>query len=192
MIDCGKLNRNEVITLYQLVEAGAVAPFEIMWPGMKLAHGNVDRVPYPIHLELQAATPQAIKLIEEAGGSFTCTYLSPDAVYYQTKPEEYPSFLEDRLPPQMVMDRLATSPSSRGYLTQWYEEEGKYAHPEAGRRLSHYVRPPFPRDFPATFDEYERVKHHQKWHLQQPGSGTVLPWHTFDTHDVAKAEAKKL
>lgn len=175
-IDTGRLNRNEVITLFHLVEAEVVNENEVIWPGIKLEAEKIEALKYPVFLELQAATPRAIRLIEEAGGQFVATYLSIDGIHQELKPHEYPTFLEQEMPDTTSFYEISSNPNQRGFLSQWYEEGGKYAHPQAQRRLSHYVRPPYPRDFPATYEEYERVKHHQKWHLQQPGTGTVLPW----------------
>lgn len=174
-IDIGKLNRNEVITLWHLKECGVVPEEEIIWPGAKLVDDGVTPR-YPISLELQNGSPEAIQKIEDAGGSFVSAYLSLDGLYQTLHPEEYPTFIDQHLPDRMGMTQVAMSDQARGYLCRFYENEAKYAHPEAGRRLSHYIRPPTDRDFPATFEEYERVRHHQKWHLNQSGTGTILPF----------------
>ncbi|EKG07647.1 hypothetical protein TCSYLVIO_001227 [Trypanosoma cruzi] len=191
-IDTGRLNPNEVITVYHLHEAGVVAECEIVWPGFVLISSGVSRVPYPIHIELQNASAESIRLIEEAGGSFTGVYMTHDGLYQELHPEEYPVFPEQEFPERKGLEGLATNPAKRGWLVRWYEDEGKYAHPEAGRRYSHYVRPPTERDFPATVGEYEMVKHHQKWHLNQPGTGTLLPWHSYNTADLLKRSAGRV
>ena len=185
-IDAGLINRNEVITLYHLREANLLMEREIIWPGIKLLSSGVKHMPYPIHLELQSASSEAIQAVESAGGSFTATYLSPEGLIAELFPERYPVTPTADLPDRSTMERVSVNASRRGYLSQWFDEEAKYAHPEAGRRLAHYTSPPVQRDFPATFDEYEQVKHHQKWHLNQPGTGTVLPWQLFNTHDVKR------
>ena len=159
---------------------------------MVLLAGNVERVPYPLHVELQNASAKAIQLIEEAGGTFTNVYMSHEGLYQELHPEQFPTFLEQDLPERKGLENFATSPRKRGWLAQWYEDESKYAHPEAGRRHAHYVRPPTDRDFPATIEEYELAKHHQKWHLNQPGSATVLPWHHLNTADMARRSAGRL
>lgn len=177
-IDAGLINPNETITLYTLVQARVVPEVDVCWPGLCLEAGDLGdrKLPYPINVEVQKATPKAIELIEEAGGNVVCTYLSAEGIYHEMRPEEYPVFPEQEMPDRLSYEAVMSRSKSRGFLSNWYEEEGKYAHPESGRRLSHYVAPPFARDFPATFEEYERVKHHQKWHLGQPGTGTVLPF----------------
>jgi len=185
-IDSGRLNPNETITLYHLRQASVVAEREVVWPGFVLLSGSVEAVPYPLHIELQNASARTIQLIEEAGGSFTSVYMTHEGLYQELHPEEYPVFTDQDLPEQKGLESFAANPRKRGWLAQWYEDESKYAHPAAGRRHAHYVRPPTERDLPATVEEYEAVKHHQKWHLQQPGTGTVLPWHTLGTTDVAK------
>ena len=175
-IETGRLNSNERITLYHLVESKVLAEWEIVWPGIKLVAGELDTLSRPIHIELQQATAKAIELIEKAGGSFTCTYMSPHGMYEEIFPEEFPIFTEQHMPDRRAFETASTNPEVRGYLTKWYESTSKYADPTAGRRLSHYVSPPLRSDFPATLQEYERVKHHQKWHLGQPGTGSILPW----------------
>ncbi|CAD2212647.1 ribosomal protein L15 containing protein [Angomonas deanei] len=186
-IDTGRLNPNEVITLFHLRKANVIGDGEILWPGFVLLAGGVERVPYPINIELQNASARAIKLIEESGGSFTCVYMTHEGLHQELHPEQYPLFVEQDLPERKGLESFATNPRKRGWLSQWYEDEGKYAHPDAGRRLSHYIRPPTARDFPATVEEYDIVKHHQKWHLNQPGTGTVLPWHSYGTTDVLRS-----
>ncbi|KAG8341041.1 putative Ribosomal proteins 50S L15 50S L18e 60S L27A [Trypanosoma vivax] len=191
-IDTGRLNPNEVITLYQLRQANVIAEREILWPGFVLISRGVTRVPYPIHIELQSASAESIRLIEEAGGSFTCTYMTHEGLYQELHPEEFPVFMDQELPDRRGLESHATNPAKRGWLVQWYEDSGKYAHPAAGRRYSHYVKPPTERDFPATVEEYEMVKHHQKWHLNQPGTGTLLPWHSYNTADLMKRASGRL
>jgi len=175
-IESGRLNPNEKITIFHLVEAGVVAEWECVWPGFQLTAGTLDTLNRPINIELQRATPRAISLIERAGGSFTCTYMSMQGMYEELFPEEFAVFSEQEMPDRSSFEEASTNPKARGYLSKWYDDVVKYAHPMAGRRQSHYVKPPQDRDFPATLEEYERVKHHQKWHLGQPGTGTVLPW----------------
>lgn len=191
-IDSGRLNPNEVITLYQLRQARVIADWEVVWPGFVLLAGNLERVPYPLSIELQNASAKAIKLIEEAGGSFTSVYMTHEGLYQEMHPEQFPTFMDQELPEHKGLESFATNPMKRGWLSQWYENESKYAHPEAGRRSAHYVRPPTERDFPATVEEYELVKHHQKWHLNQPGTGTVLPWHSYGTADLTKRSSGRL
>ncbi|CCW72167.1 unnamed protein product [Phytomonas sp. Hart1] len=191
-VDSGRLNPNEVITLFHLRQAHVIGGFEIYWPGMVLLAGDVERVPYPLNIELQNASTKTIKLLEEAGGSFTCVYMTHEGLYQELHPEEFPTFTDQELPEKKGMESFATNPSKRGWLSQWYEDENKYAHPDAGRRHSHYVRPPTDRDFPSTVDEYEMVKHHQKWHLNQPATGTVLPWHSYNTTDLIKRSTGKI
>lgn len=185
-VDTGRLNPNEVITIYQLRAARVISAAEIQWPGFVLLAGNVEQIPYPLHIELQNASPKAVKLLEEAGGTFTGVYMTHEGLFQELHPEMYPTFMDQELPEKKGLESFATNPKKRGWLAQWYEEESKYAHPEAGRRHSHYIRPPTERDFPATVEEYELVKHHQKWHLNQSATGTVLPWHTYGTADLAK------
>lgn len=191
-IDSGRLNPNEVITLYHLRQANVISEREIVWPGFVLLAGNVESISYPLHLELQNASSKAIKLLEEAGGTFTCVYMTHSGLYRELRPEEFPAFIDTELPEKKGLESFATNPAKGGWLAQWYEDESKYAHPEAGRRSSHYNRPPHDRDFPSTVEEYELVKHHQKWHLNQPGTGTVLPWHSYATTDLAKRTTGKL
>ena len=191
-MDNGRLNRNEVITLYALRQAGVVAEKEIVWPGFVVVAGSVTQLKYPIHLELQCATTRAIQLIEEAGGSFLSCYVSVDGLHQELNPQDFPTFMEQTLPDRRTLELRETNPSRRGFLSQWYADEAKYAHPEAGRRQAHYVKPPTPRDFPATVEEYEMVKHHQKWHLNQPGTGTLLPWHVYNTTDLQKRSAGRI
>lgn len=191
-IDTGRLNPNEVITVYTLRNAGVIGEAEVLWPGFALVASGVTKIPYPLQIELQSATPRAIKLVEEAGGNFTAGYLTASGLHQEMHPEMYPVFPTQDMPEKKAMDSNATNPVKRGYLSRWYEEEGKYAHPEAGRRLAHYVKPPQDRDFPATVEEYELVKHHQKWHLNQPGTGTVLPWHLNQTFDLQKRSTGKI
>ena len=173
-IDTHKLNRNEVITLWHLREAGIVTEARVVWPGLKLVDDGVTPL-YPISLELQNATPDAIAKIEGAGGSFVSAYLSIEGLYQTMHPEEFPVFVDQQLPDRNGMQNVAMSDQARGSLCRYFESEMKYAHPDAGRRASHYVRPPTDRDYPATYEEFEQIKHHQKWHLNQPGTGTVLP-----------------
>lgn len=191
-IDTGRLNPNETITLYHLRRANVIAEREIVWPGFTLLAGDIESIPYPINIELQNASARAIRLIEEAGGTFTCVYMTHEGLVQELNPELYPIFMDQELPEPKGLESFATNPSKRGWLAQWYEEESKYAHPEAGRRHSHYTRPPTDRDFPATVEEYELVKHQQKWHLNQPGTGTVLPWHHYYTSDLTRRQTGKL
>ncbi|KAG5482278.1 hypothetical protein LSCM4_05531 [Leishmania orientalis] len=191
-VDSGRLNPNETITLYHLRHARVIADHEIVWPGMVLLAGGVERVPYPLHIELQNASAKAIQLLEEAGGTFTNVYMSHEGLYQELHPEEFPSFMEQELPERKGLESFATHTRKRGWLAQWYEDESRYAHPDAGRRNAHYVRPPTDRDVPATIEEYELAKHHQKWHLGQPGSGTVLPWHSLYTADMARRSTGRL
>jgi ribosomal protein L15 len=191
-LDSGRLNPNEVITMFSLRQAGVVAEHEVVWPGFVLTSGTVTKLQYPIHLELQCATARAIKLIEDAGGSFLSCYVSVDGIHQELNPQDYPTFMDQHLPDRRTMELREISPSRRGFLSQWYADEAKYAHPDAGRRQAHYVSPPTSRDFPATVEEYEQVKHHQKWHLNQPGTGTVLPWHVYNTTDLQKRTTGRL
>lgn len=190
-IDSGRLNPNEVITLYHLREAKVISEREIIWPGFVLLAGNVESLAYPINIELQNASSKAIKIIQEAGGSFTTVYMTHEGLYRELHPEQFPAFVEAELPEKKGLINFATNSQKNGWLSKWYEEENKYAHPSAGRRASHYVRCPHERDFPATIEEYERVKHHQKWHLNQPGTGDILPWHSYNTTDLAKRSTGK-
>lgn len=191
-IDSGRLNPNETITLYHLRQANVISEREIVWPGFVLLAGSVENLAYPINIELQNASYKAIKLIEDAGGSFTCVYMTHEGLYKELHPEEYPSFIEESLPEKKGLESFATNPSKGGWLSQWYESESKYANINSGRRASHYVRPPQVRDFPTSVDEYEIVKHHQKWHFNQPGTGTVLPWHSYNTTDLSKRTTGRL
>ena len=175
-MDTQRLNRNEVITLNILVRAEVIPESDVVWPGINLVYDLKKPLKYPIHLELQNADPEAINAIETAGGTFTGTYMSIDGIYQEMKPEEFPAFQEQNMPDRPGFHSLASNPRVRGFLSQWYEDEGKYAHPDSGRRLAHYVKPPTDRDFPATYDEYERARHQQKWHLGQGGSATILPF----------------
>ena len=175
-VENGSLNPNERITLFHLVEAKVIASWEVVWPGVKLVAEELDTLNRPLHLELQQATTKAINLIEKAGGSFTCTYMSPQGLYDELYPEEFPMFHDQHLPDRLALESASVNPKKRGYLTKWYSEASQYANPTSGRRLSHYVEPPTERDYPATLEEQDRVRHHQKWHLGQPGTGTVLPW----------------
>jgi ribosomal protein L15 len=175
-IDTDRLNRNEVLTLNILVDAGVLPQTDVVWPGVNLVYDLTADLKYPINIELQNADPEAIAAIERAGGTFTGTYMSIDGLYQEMRPEEYPVFLDQHMPDRPGFTHLSSNPRVRGFLSQWYEEEGKYAHKDAARRLSHYRRPPHRRDFPSTYEEYEQVKHHQKWHLNQSGTGTVLPF----------------
>lgn len=184
--DTGRLNKNEVITMYHLLHSGVVGKRECVWPGFAVTGGSAKSVPYPIHLELQSVTPRALKLIEEAGGSFTAGYLTGDGIVQEMEPELFPVFPDQHLPQRSHIESTAANPKKRGFLSRWYEDEGKYAHPEAGRRMAHYVRPPQDRDFPTTVEELDMVKHQQKWHLNQSGTGTVLPWHSMNTHDLQR------
>jgi hypothetical protein len=174
-IDCGNLNPNEVLTLNILVDAGVLARSDVVWPGVNLVYDLKAELRYPIHLELQNADSNAIAAVERAGGTFTGTYMSVDGLQHEMEPEKFPTFSDQHMPDRPGFTQLASNPRVRGFLSQWWEDEGKYAHPEAGRRLSHYRQPPHRRDFPATYEEYERVKHTQKWHLGQAGTGTELP-----------------
>lgn len=191
-IDTGRLNVNEVITLYHLRESKVISDREIVWPGFVLLAGDIECIPYPINIELQNASAKAIQLIEDAGGSFTCVYMTHEGLYRELHPEQFPAFIDTDMPEKKGLSSYATDAAKRGWLSQWYEDESKYAHPDAGRRASHYVRPPHTRDFPSTVDEYETVKHHQKWHFNQPGTGSVLPWHSYSTADLSKRSSGKL
>ena len=153
-----------------------MAPWEVVWPGVKLLAQDLDTLSRPLHIELQQASARAVELIERAGGSFTCTYMSPQGMFQEIFPEEFPIFTDQHMPDRASFESASANPEKRGYLAKWYEDVSKYADPTAGRRLSHFVEPPVDRDFPATLEEYDKVKHHQKWHLGQPGTGTVLPW----------------
>ena len=172
----GSLNPNERITLFHLVEAKVLAPWEVIWPGVKLVAEELDTLQIPIHIEMQQATSKAIELIEKAGGSFTCTYMSPQGMYDELFPEEFPMFHDQHLPDRLAFESASANPKKRGYLTKWLNESSQFANPSSGRRYSHYVEPPTGRDFPSSMQEHDRVRHHQKWHLGQPGTGTVLPW----------------
>lgn len=191
-IDSGRLNPNEVITMYALRQAGLLAENQIVWPGIVIVAGSVTKLLYPIHLELQCATARAIQLLEDAGGSFLSCYVSIDGIHQELNPQDYPTFMDQQLPDRRTLELRETNPSRRGFLSQWYADEAKYAHPDAGRRQAHYVRPPTGRDFPATVEEYEQVKHHQKWHLNQAGTGTVLPWHVYGSTDMTKRTSGRL
>ena len=188
-IESGKLNPNEPITLRTLVEAGVVHDRNVLWPGFKIISGGVTELPMPLHIELQRADQPTINAIEKAGGTFTAVYLSPEGIHQELNPDQYPTFLDADMPNKLSMDRVMSQPKQRGYLSQWVNESSQYAHPDSGRRLAHYVKPPVDRDFPTTFAEYEAVKHHQKWHLNQAGSGTVLPWNYLNTLDVRQASS---
>jgi ribosomal protein L15 len=190
--DTGRLNKNEVITAYHLLHSGVVSKRECVWPGFAITGGSATTVPYPIHFELQSATPRAIKLIEEAGGSFTAGYLTGEGILQELEPEKFPVFVDQDLPQRSHIESTAANPKKRGFLTRWYDDEAKYAHPEAGRRMAHYVKPPQDRDFPTTVEELDMVKHQQKWHLNQPGTGTVLPWHSLNTHDLTRRSSGAL
>ena len=174
--ETGRINPNERITIFHLVESRVIAPWEVIWPGIKLVAEDLDTLNRPIHIELQQATTKAIQLIEKAGGSFTCTYMSPQGLYDELYPEEFPMFHDQHMPDRLAFESASANPKKRGYLSKWYGEASQYAHPTSGRRLSHYVQPPTERDYPSSVEEYDKVKHHQKWHLGQPGTGTILPW----------------
>ena len=191
-IDCGELNPNEVITMKILRDAEVVGDLDLLWPGLKLVNDGVGPLKYPLNVELQHATPDAISAIEQAGGTFTATYLSTEGMYQELHPEEYPTFQEQQLPERNSFEQVYSNPRSRGYLSQWHEDEGKFSHPKAGRRQSHYIAPPQDRDFPDSYEEYERVKHHQKWHLNQAGSGTVLPFTTMQAKEWERPQAVEL
>ena len=191
-IENGSLNPNEVITINALVRSGCLREPVVMWPGIKLVTNGVKGLNRTLHFELQSASKQAIKAVEMAGGSFTATYLTPRGFHQELYPEQYPTFPDQPMPEKHSFDHVHGVPQQRGYLSQWAEEEGKYAHPDSGRRLSHYAQPPQARDFPATAEEYEQVKHHQKWHMGQAGTGTVLPWHFMNTYDMARRTTGKL
>ncbi|EPY30968.1 hypothetical protein STCU_03735, partial [Strigomonas culicis] len=141
-IDTGRLNPNETITLFHLRAADVIGEREILWPGFVLLAGDVETIPYPLNIELQNASEKAIQLIEEAGGSFTSVYMTHEGLYQELHPEEYPIFMEQDLPEHKGLEGYASSPRKRGWLAQWYEDEGKYADPNAGRRFSHYARAP--------------------------------------------------
>ena len=174
-IDCGNLNPNEVLTLNILVDAGVLKQTDIVWPGVNLVYDLKSELKYPVHIELQNAEPKAVAAIERTGGTFTGTYMSLDGLQQEMEPENFPVFSDQHMPDRPGFTQLASNPRVRGFLSQWWEDEGKYAHADAGRRLSHYKAPPHRRDFPATYEEYERVKHTQKWHFGQSGTGTELP-----------------
>ena len=191
-IDAGKLNPNEPITMRSLIQAGVVFDRNVLWPGFRLKSYGVSKLPMPLHIELQRADQKSINLIEEAGGTFTAVYLSPEGIHQELNPDQYPTFLDANMPNKLSMDRVMSQPRERGFLSQWVSESSQFAHPDSGRRLAHYVKPPVDRDFPTTFAEYEAVKHHQKWHLNQAGSGTILPWVPMNTLDERKASTGRL
>ena len=128
MIDIGRLNRNEVITLKTLLDKRVLREEEMVWPGVCLTAAPGLRLRYPVHLELQRATPAALEAVEGSGGGFVAAYLAPEALHAELAPHRCPAFADQHLPDQRSLHAAHGQRAERGFLAQWHSPR---AHPAA-------------------------------------------------------------
>ena len=102
-IDMGRLkyHPNRMLTTRDLLYAGLISK---VGDGIKLLAKNKLRFNTPIHFEVSQASLEAIKRIEEVGGTVTCVHLNELAIRAITKPLKFELLPRRARPPPRLMD----------------------------------------------------------------------------------------
>lgn len=121
----GILNPNEFITIKHLNDCGLVKKVKY---GVKVLGKGIDRINYPIKIEVTDASAPVIKRIEENGGEVRLVFRTQLKLKEHLYPENYPLPLADPLPPAWRARKLARIEKTRGHAVvyrkpKWQIEE---------------------------------------------------------------------
>eukprot|EP00002_Diphylleia_rotans_P024622 TRINITY_DN4870_c0_g1_i1.p1 TRINITY_DN4870_c0_g1~~TRINITY_DN4870_c0_g1_i1.p1 ORF type:complete len:274 (-),score=52.65 TRINITY_DN4870_c0_g1_i1:95-916(-) len=112
LIEIGRINANETITMKTLKDAGAVHHVK---DGVKLMGSGADNFEYKIDIEVSKATRRAIEAVEKVGGSIKCMYynrLGLRSILYPERFDILPRFA--RPAPKDYL--WYTNPDNRGFV----------------------------------------------------------------------------
>lgn len=86
-VQLGLLDANEVITMKDLRDSGC-APKTIRW-GIELVANGEEKVNRPLHLQVSSVSPQALQLVQAAGGTVERVYYTRLGLKALLKPENF-------------------------------------------------------------------------------------------------------
>lgn len=115
-IDMGRLPQIEegkVLTMKDFLDAG-IATSSSIKHGMKLLANGKERLRSPIQLEINRASKEAIRAVEQAGGEVTTVHYNRLALRALLKPEKFEQLPKFARPP----------PKWQPYYTNWHEHRG--------------------------------------------------------------------
>ena len=103
-IDMGRLqpSSTSMITMRDLIATGLVSQLR---DGVKLLANGKDEFKSPIHLEVSAASTDAISAIEKAGGTVTCVHFNKLALRSLVKPYKFDILPHRARPPPRLMGK---------------------------------------------------------------------------------------
>ena len=101
-IDMGRLapKPKEMVTIRDLVASGLVSQVR---DGVKLLAKGKEELKVPVHLEVSAASTEAIAAVEKAGGTVTCVHLNKLAIRALVKPYKFDILPHRARPPPRLM-----------------------------------------------------------------------------------------
>ncbi len=105
--------QNSFVTIRDLLVSGIITNVS---DGIKILANGKEEFKTPIHLEVSMASEEAIKSVEAAGGTITCTYFNPLALRAVTKPYKFFILPRRARPPPKLMP-FYLDRSKCGYLS---------------------------------------------------------------------------
>lgn len=105
--------QNNFVTIRDLLVSGIITNVS---DGIKILANGKEEFKTPIHLEVSMASEEAIKTVEAAGGTITCSYFNPLALRAVTKPYKFFILPRRARPPPKLMPYYLDK-SKCGYLS---------------------------------------------------------------------------
>lgn len=114
-IDMGRIQppRNFFLTMRDLVQSGLIVDVK---DGVKLLANGKEKLKVPVHFEVTSASAEAIKAVEAAGGTVTCTHFNTLALRALVKPYKFDLLPQRARPPPKLMQYYLDK-TKAGYLS---------------------------------------------------------------------------
>lgn len=114
-IDMGRLQPKSdfFLTMRDIVQSGMVIRIA---DGIKLLANGKEKFRTPVHFEVTAASEEAIKTVEAAGGTVTCTHFNTLALRALLKPYKF-DLLPQRARPNPHLMQYYLDKAKSGYLS---------------------------------------------------------------------------
>lgn len=145
---------DSLITMRDLVASGLVSQVR---DGVKLLAKGKEALTSPVHLEVSAASTEAIAAIENAGGTVTCVHFNKLALRALVKPYKFDILPHRARPPPRIMGAYLDR-TKAGYLSPEIQQ----------RNLSLFGEVTSEPALRAEHDRFMVAKRKMLWpHLQQ-------------------------
>lgn len=112
-IDQGRIDPSKPITMKHLLDSRVIHGIK---DGVKLLARGKESFDSKIQIDVTKASAEAIKIIEEKGGSIVCTYRNRLSMRQLLKPETMLRTVKDALPTRRKDVEYYSMPEKRGYL----------------------------------------------------------------------------